>query len=194
MPNWCVNKVTLKHSDPAQLERVALAFSQGRLLTEFCPGPTDLRDADNKRNAFANAEVKSENLAKYGYEHWVDWAVAHWGTKWDVGQEQMFTQDNFDFASGQIALLFESAWDPPIAGLKNMEREGFDIELFYHEPGMAFCGKYSTADGGARYEYGQLSAQDTKDFIPAVLDEMFDITPGLFAYEEFERNGPTKNN
>lgn len=195
MPNWCVNRVTLKHSDPEQLERVAFSFSQHRLLSEFCPGPTELRDADEKRNAFANAEVKSENLAKYGVEHWIDWAIANWGTKWDVGSdEHAFEQDDFDFSSGQISLQFESAWEPPIAGFRHMEQQGFEVELFYYEPGMAFCGKYTTANGDARFEYGQLSAQKTKDTLPAELDELFDITTGLFAYEEFEKNATNGNN
>ena len=42
MPNWCSNSITLKHKDPAMLDRVIKA--QEGLLMEFVPTPQDLVD------------------------------------------------------------------------------------------------------------------------------------------------------
>lgn len=195
MPNWCVNKLTLKHDSPEQLERAALAFSQHRLLSEFKPGPMDLKAADEKRNAFANAEVKSDNLAKYGVESWNDWAKANWGVTSDVGSDAcVFIQSDYDFSIGKLDFLFESAWQPPIAAMKHLEADGFNIELFYHEPSMGFCGKYTTETGNSQFDYGNLTAQETKDLLPVEIDELFDITRGLFKYEEYLKNEIDSNN
>ena len=43
MPNWCNNTVEIYHEDPAMLERVRVAFKDGRLLDEFIPVPEELR-------------------------------------------------------------------------------------------------------------------------------------------------------
>lgn len=60
MPNWCHNKITLSHDDPAQIERVKA--HKDNVLQEFIPCPQELLDG----------------------EGWYDWRVNNWGTKWDI--------------------------------------------------------------------------------------------------------------
>lgn len=116
MPNWCMNHVTLRHKDPAMIERAAKAFDRGELLNEFMPCP--------------------ENLKEDG--SWYDWCIKNWGTKWDVGGDgrDPITDPN------QIELNFESAWSPPIEAFRAMEEAGFEVEAHYYEPGIAFFGSY----------------------------------------------------
>lgn len=116
MPNWCCNVVTLRHKDPAMIERAAKAFDRGELLNEFHPMPKELREGDG----------------------WYGWAVNNWGTKWDVGGDgrDEITDPN------QIELSFDSAWSPPIEAYRAMEEQGFEIEAHYYEPGVAFFGSY----------------------------------------------------
>jgi hypothetical protein len=195
MPNWCNNKLTLKHSDPAQLERALRAFTEGGLLQEFIPCPQELRDAEATPKSFSNAEVKSDNLTKYGYESWYDWSVANWGTKWDIGtDDDMYSQDDIDVSSGELVLSFDSAWSPPVQGLANMEKHGFEVELLYNEPGMAFCGRYATGDGDRVYEYGRLNAAQAREVIPHKVNDEFDIIQQLLDYEENFKDGTAKDN
>ena len=69
MPNWCSNRLTLTHTDPAMIDRAVTAYEQGRFLDEFIPVPQELRDtvaspgtSDEQLVAQRNA-----NVAKYGY-------------------------------------------------------------------------------------------------------------------------------
>ena len=43
MPNWCENKMTLRHTDPAMLKRARDAWMSGNFLNEFIPIPEDLK-------------------------------------------------------------------------------------------------------------------------------------------------------
>ena len=130
MPNWCQNKVTLYHNDPAMLARAEVAIAAGSLLNEFVPMPIELTENDG----------------------WYDWALMHWGTKWDVDGEVV------DKTDGNIVLSFESAWSPPIEAYRVMEAEhGFTIYASYEEWGMGFKGDY---ENGEDYTYDLDEAWD----------------------------------
>ena len=182
MPNWCSNNLILTHSDPAQVERAVNAYKRGELLNEFCPCPTELREADAKLKAFANAEVKNDNMTKYGYESWYDWSVAHWGTKWDVGDN--IDPEDYTPGDNQVMLYFDSAWAPPIRGMEQLESAGFEVQLYYWEPGMAFCGMYLTSSGDKYVDYSQMTAEQAEQAIPEVVDEIFEIVNTLYEYEQ----------
>ena len=154
MPNWCMNNVTLRHEDPAMIQRAITAFENEKLLEEFVPLP------DNTWN----------------YE----FCVSNWGTKWDVGGELDIISKNV------VNLSFDSAWSPPIDVFSKMEELGFEVEAFYYEPGMCFCGKYT--DGYD--DYYELSGQDgdwVRDNIPTEIDEMFAISENL-DQQEYEED------
>ena len=42
MPNWLENFFTVKHSDPAMIDRFFRAFEGGSLLEEFVPPPSEV--------------------------------------------------------------------------------------------------------------------------------------------------------
>lgn len=67
MPNWCSNSLTLKHDDPAMIDKAVAGFTEGKLL---------------------------ETLVPYEGEWDYDWCVANWGTKWDVGGDNGYTRPN----------------------------------------------------------------------------------------------------
>ena len=182
MPNWCSNNLVLRHADPAQIERAVGAYKRGELLNEFCPCPQELKDTEADRKAFANAEVKSDNMTKFGYESWYDWSIAHWGTKWDVGADT----DIQDYTPGdtEVFLYFDSAWAPPIAGMEQLEQAGFNVQLYYWEPGMAFCGMYQSGAGDRYFDYSQMTAEQAEQTIPEEVDEIFDIVSSLHEYEQ----------
>ena len=110
MPNWCNNSITIRHSDPAMIQRV---INSKGLLMEFFPTPQDLLDTvagfpgEDQREAH-EAQMK-RNLEKYGYKDWYDWNVANWGTKWDVDLEDPELLD-----PNTVSAWFDSAWAPPV--------------------------------------------------------------------------------
>lgn len=144
MPNWCNNDMTLRHSDPAMIQRAADAYRRGELLNEFIPVHEDLKitagwlgDTEEQRQL----EIKEEaNIEKFGYKNWYDWCISKWGTKWDVGgKEEPLTQVD----ANTLEFSFDSAWSPPIEAYNRMVELGFEIEAHYYEPGMAFFGTYN---------------------------------------------------
>ena len=115
MPNWCQNTTTLFHDNPKMLERVTTAIQTGHLLQEFVPMPDDIGDG------------------------WWGWAIANWGTKWDVVDCEIV-----ETAADRVTITFLSAWSPPIEAYQRMEEQfGFRITSEYSEPGVGFRGTYT---------------------------------------------------
>jgi hypothetical protein len=158
MPNWCNNEVTLRHKDPAMIERAVKAYQEGKFLNEFIPMPQELLEGTG--------------------DGWYGWAVSNWGTKWDVGGRNEFIEQP---DANTIELRFDSAWSPPIEAYNQLVEMGFEIEAFYNEFGMAFAGSYTGA-GEEVYddciEYGGWSADTIREELPD-LDQRFGISECL---------------
>ena len=183
MPNWVSNGITLRHADPAMIDRVQHPATDG-LLSEFLPTPQALIDTeatwfrDDSPRAAEHKLKEEANVAKYGAKNWYDWNIANWGTKWDFELENVNRIDEYTISGS-----FESAWSPPIEAYKKLEELGFEVEAFYHEPGMAFVGKYQ--GGLDEYvEYNQFTSNTVREAIGAELDDYFCISEMLANWEE----------
>jgi hypothetical protein len=169
MPNWCQNDVTFRHKDPKMLERVKLGFYGEGLFKEFFPTPQELVTTVSPP---ASEEIALENFAKFGAKDWYDWNVQNWGTKWDVTANE--DMECVDAMEDYVRLAFDSAWSPPIEFFAKMSEElDFEIEAFYWEPGMDFCGRWTTESGDESYE-----GED----IPSEIDEVFGISEAKAAW------------
>lgn len=176
MPNWCNNVVELSHEDPAMLERVKKAFTDGRLCDEFIPMPDELKGSTSPNRDVASAEQLEE---KYGYTDWYSFAVNEWGTKWDVGGQDSDIQE---IDENTIQLSFDSAWSPPLALFLKLETLDFKVKAYYNEPGMCFAGLYKDYDE-EYYEYAGMSADEIEDDLPEELNEMFGISESVRDWE-----------
>ena len=184
MPNWCSNHITVRGTDPAAIKRLATAFDNG----EFCGAVVPMPEELNITSGFlgdpveqAELERKSKaNLEKYGYANWYDFNVANWGTKWEIGGNGDTAEIEVDGLS--FSASFESAWSPPTQICEALAEQGFDVTLYYYEPGMGFVGKWE--DGcDDYYEFSGENSDTVRAAIGDELDDMFGISESMAEYE-----------
>lgn len=188
MPNWCNNSITLKHEDPAMIERAYKALCRGEFLNEFIPVPQDLKDTvagfmgEDKREAH-EAQQKA-NLEKYGAKDWYDFCTSQWGTKWDVGGDDGLIQK---LSENCVEASFDSAWAPPCAAYEQLAAMGFIIKAYYDEPGMAFCGVWTGDEEDFQddyYEYSGETSETVANVIGYDLDQFWGISERMAEWEE----------
>jgi hypothetical protein len=149
MPNWCANHATFTAvTDEAKKllsdYRNHLSNSESKsskFFNFFLPIPQDLQDTASGTMSGKEGELlkkkQQENIAKHGFDSWYDFAIARWGTKWDVDLDASCIVDD------KILMDAETAWGPPIEFYRHMESLGFEVEASYHEEGAGFYGSYS---------------------------------------------------
>lgn len=184
MPNWCSNRVTFGHTDPAMIRRVSAAVDGNELFQTFVPVPASLNITAGHLGDAAEQEklemLQDANRDSHGYKDWYDFCVSEWGTKWEA------TDIYIDTESGEsIELMFDTAWAPPLGFYEKMIDLGFSVDAYYYEPGCAFVGHW---DNGADdcYEIPG-SAADVRDSIPEYLDDYFGISESM---QEWENENP----
>ena len=148
MPNWCNNSITIQGSTDTikPLWEEANREDSG-LLNAMVPMPKALRGTTSPTPEEGQPGYKGPQPEIDGCTNWYDWAVKHWGTKWDVDMEGLEFTDNGDGTS-QISGTFESAWAPPIDAYNQFldDMDGCSLVADYHEPGMDFLGEYDNGD------------------------------------------------
>ena len=158
MPNWCLNNLTIEHSDSSMVERFVNAYNKGETCNEFIPQPEDIGDG------------------------WYDWCINNWGTKWDIGADVGTEKEEryglkATVVGNQVSCSFDSAWAPPIGLYEKLVELGYNVKASYFEPGMAFCGLYDNGvDNYIEYQ--------TKDMIPVAIWNDFDC--GAYFSDEVE--------
>jgi hypothetical protein len=180
MPNWCSNEITIRHPDPAMIDRVIRA--RDGLLMEFFPTPQELLDTvagwPGEDQQAAHETQKANNLEKYGYRDWYEWNIANWGTKWDVSFDGIERTDE-----NTVQGHFESAWSPPTAAYEQLLALGFEIEASYYEPGMCFVGSWDNGQDRC-YNYGESTSASVRHAIGAELDDQWGISREMAQYEQ----------
>lgn len=181
MPNWCANTVTFKHKDPERIKDIVAAWNSGNLMSTFFPCPEPLRNTthglENDPSTKKTAELRRQaNIADYGYEDWYMWSIGEWGTKWDVGKERGARSLSVKKGAQQVKLKFDSAWSPPLDFYEKMTVEkGYEINAYYFEPGMGFCGTWRK---GKTTEFSLAEADTLDDLraaIPAAIIDEFKL-------------------
>ena len=165
MPNWCLNKLTVEHSDSSMVDRFVKAYNKGTICNEFIPEPDNLDQNDSM-----------------GPNGWWTWRVNNWGTKWDVGADEGSEREEYHGlkatrVGNQVSCSFDSAWAPPLGLYEKLVELGYDVKASYFEPGMGFCGIWDNgADNYVDYQ--------SKDMIPIAIWNDFDC--GAFFSDEVE--------
>ena len=176
MPNWCNNNIEI-HGPIEKIkamynEAVQDANDETGLLNHLCPMPKELHDT----------------TAPSDGDNWYDWRVSNWSTKWEVSSEGLEFEDNGD-GTGSITGWFDSAWAPPIGACAHYgyRNEDVSIKLDYHEPGMAFVGRYTIENGvddDLYYDYGGANSKTVRDLIGEDMDDNWGISENMAEWEE----------
>lgn len=169
MPNWCDNLMRVRHMNPQALERVIEACNSKGLFDFFRPMPDDLRGTTSgglwdEEEQHLNEIKTRANVKKHGYMNWYDWSVDNWGTKWDANDVSCKR-----IADDELQICFCTAWAPPLAWYDFMCMLGYEIDAFYVETGMYFCGAWRNGED-EDYSLEDVSQipEDIKDAFPFV--------------------------
>ena len=158
MPNWCDNVLKLRHKDPRKIDLALLAFKDEKFCETFVPLPN----------------------GEWNY----DFCVSNWGTKWEVGgQDGDCDRENLNTA----VFCFNSAWAPPTGVYQALCAAGYEVEAFYNEPGMAYCGKIVGDEAGFDDDYIEYAGADSdtvRDIIGEELDDQFAISETMSEWEQ----------
>ena len=151
MPNWCDNYVVVSNEDKSKIDALEAELS-------------------NKEGVGTFQHLCPNPAGEWDY----NWSVDNWGTKWDASIIDWERQDD-----NTVWISFETAWSPPIALYDFLVMKGWEVEAYYHEPGMCFCGKYTNDEGDEFYEY-DFSDRGSIEAIPSDIEEF----TGLLEYHD----------
>lgn len=163
MPNWCYQTLKVRGSN-AELNRFLKASEvvqddEWKALPEWdravydlnklVPCPKELEDTtsgffgDTEKQK-ALEEQQAQNVAKYGYKTWYEWACDNWGTKWGACRPQLVkgATDSDPEGRGEIIMYFESAWGPANGLLEKISAQFPTLlfGIFMTEESDAFSG------------------------------------------------------
>lgn len=158
MPNWCDNCATISNQDKTKIDELEKV----------------LADKDNQQ-VFQHLRPRPESEE----ESWCDWNINNWGTKWDITPHHWEREDD-----NTIILNFDSAWSPPTALYEYLDENGWEVNAYYHEGGMGFCGKFENGQDDC-YDY-DMSDRSSIEEIPEDIENY----AGLLDYhDECKANG-----
>lgn len=155
MPNWCDNNLTITHDDPKMIKKLVKAWEDEKFFKAIYPEPdysvTPVPKTYPEINAeFADTEEeKAKILANeptIREDSWWDWRVQNWGVKWDIDTKEVEPPQITDEGKS-LFCYFNTAWGPAIGIYDKLTEQGYQVEAYYFESGMAFCGKYTSKDG-----------------------------------------------
>lgn len=150
MPNWCQNVATIVHEDKEKIDAIENELSK-------------------EKDDVALFQMLRPRPAEHE-EEWYGWNVNNWGTKWEASVYDFDRIDDYT-----IKINFDTAWGPCIILYEYLETEGYTVEGFYNEEGMAFAGCFK--DGiDELYDYSNMNSVEVQDEIPSDIDDMFCIS------------------
>lgn len=204
MPNWCFNYLSIEGS------KEDISAVKAQLNTPF-ERMHDQWNAETKQMekkvykysnpvfAFWNI-IKPTNLEAYNgpqpetdlskgitfeSDHWYDWNVRNWGTKWDVavGDEEKYPETEItDEGEDFIAYRFNTAWSPPIEAIIKLVDQHPKLKFnlsFEEETGWGGEVVYVDTVEVSREEYGWKCREcdHTEDETPYCEECGFDTCP-----------------
>lgn len=183
MPNWCFNILTLRHPDPAMLEKAVAGFKAGAFFATLHPEPARMPATPPADASATESPPESPDALRW------HWRLENWGTTMEVGADGGNSCD--DPGDGYLSFWFETAWSPPVAFYRELVRQGFMVEAFYHENGMRFCGAFNNAAGDTAFDLPD-TADLCRELIPEAIRDAFDLPGDWYEDDEADEACPVE--
>ena len=175
MPNWVYNSLTIEGSEEliADVKRILnRPFTQSHDSWNATTGKMELADTKYSNPVFAFHNIynhKQDGISDEEYlkqpdhkqpleealmfkgNHWYDWNVRNWGTKWDVAVSD---EDKYpdtvlqDETKESLSYSFNTAWSPPSEAIAKLSEQYPTVEFslsFEEETGWG--GEYYFLEG-----------------------------------------------
>jgi len=169
MPNWCYNSLTIEGSKEliADVKRMLnRPFVQSHDSWDRETG--QMRIVDNHRqDGISDEEYLKQPDHKQPLEealmfkgnHWYDWNVRNWGTKWDVAihdKDEYPDTELMEESETSLAYRFNTAWSPPTEAISKLSEQypDLDFELSYEEEtGWGGCIQFEAGNANELESY-----------------------------------------
>lgn len=171
MPNWCSNRLIIHAPQHALTSFMSKAKTDKGdfTMSAFIPMPEELSqihtgstfiddvqvnewlivesDQGEKVNVPLTPAYRQELIEQHGTVSWYDWALANWGTKWDIDASVSWSDEE-----DCVTIDFDTAWGPPTEFVEKLTEmfPVLDIIHYWAEPGMCFGGLAAYSEGQMR--------------------------------------------
>jgi len=148
MPNWCYNNIEIL-ADSKTIKRMSAML--------------DAASNKKKDNFFESLIGVDENETPESLENggWYNHNIERYGTKWDISYDDIVVDGD------SMTLNTESAWSPPIEGMRILSTMyDVSVQMYYEEPGADYCGRATIQSGN-------------------VHEEDYDYQEGIYQFEGF---------
>lgn len=153
MPNWVNNTIyisgnpeiikQMREQLSAPYEAQHFDFITGEVKTEMVNKPFSLWNIIKPEDleAYNDAPGKPQS----GENHWYNWNVRNWGTKWDVSNLESYRDEQ---TVDSITYGFDTPWAPPLEAIEKLAEQypSASIELTYEEE-QGWGGTYEWTNG-----------------------------------------------
>jgi len=145
VPNWCYNHISIEGS----LEDISAIKAQLNTPFEVIHDNWDPETREMKKKMYQYSNpvfafwniVKPTNLETYNgpqpkldlskgvsfdSDHWYDWNVRNWGTKWDVavGDDNKYPETELtDESETYLGYRLNTAWSPPAEAITKLSKQ-----------------------------------------------------------------------
>lgn len=176
MPNWCFNSAVLTAKTQEELEEF-IQFAKQTHTSKYYEPFTDYQVEQEQNGVFWNFITPTDIEAYYAKQpvysdslpisdpnwykqveerrlasnHWYDWNITNWGTKWDVSWDEQDEPEIDQQKDGRFYLVwhFNTAWGAPEPVYHAMAERFPNIEFDFEatEESQAFAGSMSFMNG-----------------------------------------------
>jgi hypothetical protein len=141
MPNWVYNTLEIEaiEADPEQLTKIVSQLNQPFSVNHDSWNP-ETGQMEKKLTQYSNPILGFWNIVKptdletyfgpqpevdlnkpitFDSDHWYDWNVRNWGTKWDVAVKDgdEYPDTTMEQGEGIVVYNFNTAWSPPVPAI-----------------------------------------------------------------------------
>ena len=180
MPNWCEQIAHFSHPDKEVIDKIKEAIKNESLMEYTIPSPKDWESLNKHEEKIDDEEVEARakrNLERFGFKSIIDWQYSVRGTKWDIIEGNIIYKQKRN-NKYYLKASFQTAWGAPFETFVALQEKHpeLHVKVYYHEPLMAFCGKYEDK----KVSHHQIERETVAD-IPLEIKKVFYLDDEYFS-------------